>query len=321
MERRHTVAGVELLLLFLAVGLWWGVEETEKQIPEKTSKTIFDVIEVANVPIHFFGKIMDQDGQSVSGVLVQYNYSIEYGNMMGIAWGQQKITKGETVSDEVGSFSITGIKGHYLTVESLKKEGYLYRSKESRVYNFYGDSSSGKFRSNRNNPVVFALINKKTSEPLISYGGIFGTAFRVPGDGTPARWNLWEGRPDSNGDLQITFKRDPAVLVQVGAPKTWSAKIEVIGGGIVATSSEEPIYRAPENGYVSTIDYPKLEQKQGVGARLFYIKTSDEKYGLLQLEIYPGDDGPTTRCLIKAYMNPKVGSRNLEYDPVKAIKP
>jgi hypothetical protein len=142
----------------------------------------------------------------------------------------------------------------------------------------------------------------------------------VPGDGTAIRWNLWKGQSDPNGELQFTFTREPADLARVGPPVTWSAKIEISGGGIIEAQPDEVIYRAPEEGYASAVDYPKTEQKRGVSARSFYVKTADGKYGRLQLELYPGDEGPTARVLIKAYMNPS-GSKALQYDPSKRIEP
>jgi hypothetical protein len=295
-------------------------EEERKQKQQQRARTIFQAIEGTNVPISFWAKVLDQNGQSIQGVKIKYNYSTEHGNMTGVAWGQQKIHKGEAVTDAVGSFSITGLKGHHLTIESLSKEGYQYNPREANVYDYYGSTAAGKFIPERGNPVVFVMVEGAATEQLVSYGGDFGKTIRVPADGTPLRWNLWRGRPDANGELQLTFKREPTVMTRVGQPTTWSAKIEVMKGGIVEARPDELIHRAPEDGYTATVDYPKAEQKQGVGARSFYVKTADEKYGMITLELYPGDEGPNARCLIKAYMNPS-GSRNLEFDPKKAIKP
>jgi len=286
-------------------------EEERKQKQEERAKTIFQAIEGTNVPINFWGKVIDQDKRPIAGVKVSYNYSTEHGNIVGVAWGRQKIYKDETATDGAGSFAVTGLRGHDLTLESLNKEGYQYTPRGAAVYNFYGNTSGGKFTPDPNNPVLFVMVNKATAEPLVSYGGHFGKTMRVPGNGTPTRWNLWKGQSDANGELQITFTREPAVLARVGPPVTWSAKIEVIGGGIIEAPPDEAIYRAPEEGYASAVDYPKTEQKRGVSARSFYVKTADGRYGRLQLEIYPGDQGPTARCLIKASMNPS-GSPNLE---------
>ena len=295
-------------------------EGERKQKQEQRARTIFQAIEGTNVPINFWAKVVDQNGQPIEAVKIKYNYSIEHGNMMGVAWGQQKIHKGETVTDTVGSFSITGLKGHQLGIESLSKDGYQYNPRGAKVFDYYGSTAAGKFTAERSHPAVFVMVENAATEHLVSYGGDFGKTIRLPANGTPLRLNIWKGKPDPNGELQLTFKREPELMAQVGAPTTWSARAEVIGGGIVEAPPDELINRAPEEGYIPAVDYPKVEQKQGVGARSFYIKTADGKYGRLSLELYPGDEGPSARCLIKTYMNPS-GSRNLEFDPAKQIKP
>jgi len=215
------------------------------------------------------------------------------------------------VTDAAGTFTVSGINGHALTVDSLAKGGYAYRSGGAKVYNYYGDVSSGRFTPDPANPIVFVMVNKTAAEPLVSYGGSFGKTIRLPGDGSPVRWSLWKGQSDPNGELQITFKREPAVLVRPGQAVTWSAKVAIISGGIVEASPDAELYRAPENGYVLELEYPKTEQKRGVSARSFYITTADGKYGRIELDLYADDEGPTVRCLIKCLMNPS-GSRHLE---------
>jgi hypothetical protein len=240
--------------------------------------------------------------------------------MLGVAWSASKVHKASTTSDGVGRFSIAGIRGSGLTIESLKKDGYQYNPRGAKMYDYYGSTAAGKFIPERSNPVVFVMVEKAATEQLVSYGGDFGKTMRVPADGTPLRWNLWRGQRDPSGELQVTFKREPPLLTRVGSPTTWSAKIEVIKGGIVESQPDEALYRAPEHGYTPVVQYPKIQQKQGVPQRSFYIKTGDEKYGRIELRLYADDEGPSARCLIKAYMNPS-GSRNLEFDPAKQIKP
>jgi hypothetical protein len=293
-------------------------ERTHKQ--EERAKTIFEAIERANVPINFWGKVVDQEERPIAGAEISYSYSTEHGNMLGVAWSASKVHKGSMTSDGTGLFSIAGIRGSGLTIESLQKEGYQYNPREAKVYDYFGSTAAGKFAPERNNPVVFVMVDKAATEQLVSYGGDFGKTVRLPANGTPLRLNIWNGQPDPNGELELTFKREPERMTQVGAPTTWSAKVEVINGGIAEARPDELIHRAPDEGYTGAVDYPKVEQKQGVGARSFYVKTADRKYGRITLELYPGDEGPSARCLIKAYMNPS-GSRNLEFDPKKAIKP
>lgn len=286
-------------------------DEARRLQKEERAKTIFQAIEGTNVPISFWGKAVDQDERPIDGVKVSYSYSTEHGNMLGVAWGEQRIHKGETTTGAAGTFSIAGMKGHALTIEALTKEGYQYTARGAKSYNYHGSTAAGKFTPDATNPVLFVMVNKTTAEPLVTHGGTFGKTMRLPGNGTPVRWNVWQGQADANGELQVTLKREPAVLARVGQPVTWSAKVEVIGGGIIEAQPGEPIYRAPEEGYAPAVDYPKAEQKQGVPARSFYIRTADGKYGRVELDLYADDDGPTARCLIKAYMNPS-GSRNLE---------
>ena len=287
---------------------------------EERNKAMAQAIERTNVPISFWGKVVDQGQEPIGGARVRYNYSTEHSNAPGVAWGQQKIHKNETITDATGIFAVSGIRGRTLTIESLEKEGYNYVSKEAQVYNYYGNSPSGKFVPESSHPVVFVMMNKAASEQLVSYGGNFGKTVRLPGNGTPIRWNLWKGQPDPEGQLQVTFKRDPTVLARVGQPVAWSAKVEIIGGGIAEAPPDEPLYQAPESGYVSELDYPKVEQKRGIPTRSFYIKTGEGKYGRIELHLYADDEGPTARCLIKTIMNPS-GSRVLESAPSPQVTP
>lgn len=288
-----------------------GRDEDRLLKQAERAKAINAIIESGNVPINFWGKVVDQEGNPVSGVAIRYSYSTEHGNLLGVAWSASKVHKGSTASNETGVFSIQRLRGSVLSIESLQKEGYSYNPRRANTYDYYGSNAAGKFKPESNNPVLFVMTNKATAEPLVSFGGDFGKTMRLPGDGAPVRWSVWKGQIDPNGELQVTFTREPAVLARVGQPATWSAKVEIVGGGIIEASPDELLYRAPEEGYVSVLDYPKSEQKRGVGHRDFYIKTADEKFGRIQLELYPGDDGPTARCLIKSSLNPN-GSRNLE---------
>jgi len=297
----------------------YSPEGTQKIEQEEKKRSIFRAIESANMPISFWGQVVDQGGDPVPGVSIRYSYSVERGNTLGVPWSDTKVFKGEITSTPNGIFAITGLRGSSMTIESLQKEGFQHNPRGAMVFNYFGHTASGKFVADQNNPVHFVMVNKATVEPLVTYGGSFGKTMRLPGDGTSVRWNVWKGQPDSNGELQLTLKREPAVITRVGQPVTWSAKVEVIGGGIVEASPDELLYRAPAEGYVPVVDYPKAEQKGGVPARSFYVRTANGKYGRIELDLYVGDEGPTARCLIKAYMNPS-GSRILEGgNPMQAL--
>lgn len=269
---------------------------------------IFEAIEATNVPIQLWGKVVDQDSLPLGGVNVKYDYTIEHGNLSGVAWSDQEVRTGEAVTDKDGLFSVQGLKGHELTIVGLEKAEYQFRSKGDMTFDFYGSTASGKFVPDRQRPIVLTMAHKDQMEPLIHVKG----SLRVHGEGTPERWNLWQGEPDPNGELSVTLRREPAVLERPGQAATWSADLQIIGGGIVEAPWDEDVRRAPESGYVPIVAYPKVEQKQGVPHRSFYVKTADGRFGRLQVQLDAYSQGETARCSISGDMNPRPGSRNLE---------
>lgn len=278
---------------------------TDRANPRK----IFEAIEATNVPINFWGKVVDQDSQALSGVRVEYDYSIEHGNLLGVAWSDQERRTGEALTNGDGLFSIQGLRGHALSLLAFKHPEYQFRSKGAVSFDFYGSTASGKFAPNQSKPVAFTMVRKDRLEPLVhSKGGL-----RVRADGTPERWNLWEGEADPNGELMVILRREPGVLQRPGQPAKWSADLQIVSGGIIEASWDEDVRRAPEAGYVDSIPYPEREQKPGVPYRAFYIKTVDGKFGRLQIELDPPrGEGTAAACYIACDMNPRPGSRNLE---------
>jgi hypothetical protein len=284
------------------------VEETRPPSDRTDPLKIFEAIEATNVSITFWGKVVDQDGLPVSGVTVRYDYTVEHGNLSGVAWSNQEERTGETVSGPDGVFSVLGLKAHNLGILSVKHPDYQYRGKEALSFDYYGSTASGKFVSDRRKPVIFTIVQKQRLEPLIHTKG----RLSVPGDGTPERWNLWSGETDPSGELALIFRADPGVSATPAQLVNWSAELKVAEGGITEAPWDEDVRRAPESGYSASVVYPKVNQKQGVPHRSFYLRTADGKYGRIQVEISTSHDGRTARCFITADMNPRPGSRNLE---------
>lgn len=285
--------------------------EERRQTEEERANTIRSAIEGTNVPIKFWGRVVDQNGAPLEGVKVSYSRQTEHSTLPGMPWANSKIHRGETATSAGGNFSITGVSGHYLTIEGFAKAGYRTPEQFAPAranYDYFGSGPSGRFNADKSRPVEFVMLAERAVEPLVAHGGNFGRQVRVPADGTPVRWNLWTGKSDPDGELQVTFKREATGAGQTGS---WEAKVEVIGGGIVEAPRDENVWQAPEEGYQSAADYPKAEQTRGDPSRAFYIKTADGKYGRLELELFANDRGPTARCLVKTQMNPQLGSRSL----------
>lgn len=288
--------------------------ETLKRNQEERIQITFNAIEGSNQPIDFWGKVLDQDDRPVTGVRVRFSYSIEHGTMLAVRWGAQENRGGNVTTDAAGNFYIGGIRGHVLEIESLIKEGYFSTKRDVLNYDYYGSTSQGRFKPSQSAPILFAMIDETAVKDIAKYGYELDTSFHLIGDGAPVRWNLRAERPDPNGELQLTFRREPLFLSNSGERSKWELKIELVGGGIIATSPADVIYRAPENGYLTFIDYPKTEQKRGYRERAFYFRTSANQYGLMHLELHPDDKGESARLYIQSWLNSS-GGRLLEAGP------
>ncbi|MDQ6632647.1 MAG: hypothetical protein M3Y82_12990, partial [Verrucomicrobiota bacterium] len=105
-----------------------------------------------------------------------------------------------------------------------------------------------------------------------------------------------------------------------GEKYDWKCRISIPGGGLQIYSEEFP-FHAPENNYVST-DEIDMTVRSDAGwqvdvERKYFIHTSDGKFGRIVFGMVAGGDH---FCVIESYLN-SLGSRNLEFDPQKAINP
>ena len=288
-------------------------DESEASAREERAKMIRSLIEAANVPIDFWGKVTDQDGVPLEGVKIAYTGLILWGNDVGVSW-EPKLHKGQAVSDATGSFAITGFRSHSLGLDSFNKPGYVYKGRPNHSYDFGGNMPEWRFIPQRDKPVCFAMVNERLLEPLVEFEG----RLRVTGDGTPGYWNLWSGEPDDDdgpdlsGELSIIFRSELAVPTNPAQLLNWSADLEIVGGEIIEAPWEEEIHRAPESGYSATVPYSREPEKKGIIGCAYYLRTRNGNYGRIQMEISPSHDGRTARCFITSEMNPRAGSRNLE---------
>jgi hypothetical protein len=288
-------------------------DESEASAREERAKMIRRIIEAANAPIEFWGKVTDQDGVPLEGVKIAYTGLILWGNDVGVSW-EPKEHKGQAVSDATGSFGITGFKSNSLGLDSFSKPGYVYRGRPNHSFDFGGNMPEHKFVPQRDKPVCFAMVNERILGPLTHMEG----RLRLSGDGTIGRWNLWtgepddDGEPDPSGELTIIFRSELAAPANPTHVFDWSADLEIVGGGIMETAWVEEFHRAPEAGYSATVPYSKEPAKRGIIGCAFYLQTRNGNYGRIQVEISPSHDGRTAHCFITSDMNPRPGSRNLE---------
>lgn len=102
-----------------------------------------------NRPIEFYGKVVCDSGEALSGAEVRF----------GCVGFPEKIIGTNTLTDAQGMFALSGLSGTILNV-LVRKAGYEeLPGTNKKQFHFYDGPNS--FRSDSNNPVVFHL-HKKT---------------------------------------------------------------------------------------------------------------------------------------------------------------
>jgi hypothetical protein len=266
------------------------------------------IIGWSNVRIDYYGKVIDQNDHPLGGVRVRYSIQSLYVFFVAVGGGSKFH---EVTTDSNGLFVISGEKGTGLGIESLTKDEYKYSKKAARG-GLYSGNGILNYKPDQNHPEIFTMIKRGSADPLVHYD----THLTVPCDGTPARINTMSGKAEIDGDLQITLKREPYNIVFGGPHFSWSAKIEAIGGGLVELVGTGT-YRAPQDGYRQqfVFDMSANDPEWGGGIRkVFYIKTRDNRYGRITINLDADYQPPPSNAFLEVYMNPKPGSRNLEYD-------
>lgn len=84
---------------------------------------------------------------------------------------------------------------------------------------------------------------------------------------------------------------------------------------------------APTDGYHPQIEVKMPADDPKWSSRLskqYFAKLPGDRYARFSIRFYGGskDDGADRNFVVlESYVNPKPGSRNLEFDPAKAVKP
>lgn len=269
----------------------------------------------ANRPISFFGLVIDQDANPIPGVKVtlQIRRTKEVGAVgIGDTFDYPTLTTGED-----GRFTLTGANGALLAVKSLEKSGYEPSVKALRSSYWYWREPKDAFYPNAERPEVFRMWKKAGAEKLVRKG--FGKP--LLGDGTPAKFDLLDGRiVTQGGDLRVTLERVPHKVEWGQRNYEWTITVEAIDGGIVE-SHDEQMYRAPAEGYqpkfsihMAANDANWTDTKDAAA----YVKIRGGKfYGRVEMKFMVGSDREAgTPFNMTSFINPS-GSQNLEYDSLQ----
>jgi hypothetical protein len=253
-----------------------------------------------NIPIAFYGKVIDQNGSPVVGAKVDLEVGIDHYELN---TSEEKNYALE--SDQNGNFTLTNAFGAGFDI-SIGKTGYELSQKTLRSYVY---TVGNIFHPDPNNPVVFKMWKIAGKEPLVS-SAWHG---KVACDGTTNRYDLISGHPDTSGALEIICSRTPLTVPPPGSAHfDYKFQIRVHDGSIQPTE-DEFTYLAPENGYSPSLtvaqkaDDPKWRASV---TQEFYIKTADGHYGRLFVDWYAWQT-PPVHLEWDCSINPS-GSHNLE---------
>lgn len=238
------------------------------------------------MPINFYGKVLDQNGQPIQGVNVRFQWTDT-----SAAGTSEKLTE----TDGMGMFSLQNEKGKRLGV-FVSKDGYHAVDRGRGSFEYAAFYEPIYHEPEASNPVVFQLIKKRPADALVRTE----QEVKLPQIGSVATVKM-----DASTNIEIKLLAN-----ETKSDQPWSVQVTANGGGLQATIDEFPV-EAPTGGYQSstTLDRksPKPPNWSGLHqGGIFYVKTANG-YGRLELRMITGKDW----ARVTTYVNP-TGSRNLE---------
>ena len=290
-----------------------SISESAKATPatqtESRKKPVAIVSGVFSAPIEFYGRVVDQNRQPVSGAEVGFQAADQF-----MAAGTRYSAK----SDSDGYFSITGIRGAGLGV-IVTKDGYdKLKGHSNQTFGYgMGPDSFRKVPPTKGKPAMFVLRKKAACERLVR---ISSRQYPISRDGTPNEVNLETGKAVDAGEGHLRVECWANDEVKDAQRRfDWKCRISVPGGGLVGRNPEFD-FEAPEDGYrlaeeiTVRTDDPR-QRWSPEEDREYFLKLGGGKYARVQLSVHVGSN---PMVILESYLNPS-GSRNLEYDPKKKI--
>ena len=263
-----------------------------------------------NVAIDFWGQVVDQDNQPLSGVKIEAS-TREWSRGFPLSL-KSKFPTNHFVSDQLGQFSIHNMRGDSLVLERIQKDGYELATNQPTIF---GYGTSEQYRADASRPVVYHMWKLRGAEPTIDYRKHVDPS----ADGVPVFVNLVTGEMGKNvkrPDLRIAVKRTPVFRPGGDTGRfDWRIELEAVNGGLQVSESIF-MYWAPESNYQSQwhCEYLK-DAPDWVDARVvrLYLRTRDGNYARITLSFRAWATEDWVGLTVDSYLNPS-GSRNLEFD-------
>ncbi len=252
-----------------------------------------------NKAVDFWGKVVDQDGQAISGV--QIVLQVRHWHYNPPADLDSDFPKYEMTTDADGKFKLSGVTGDVLELESMQKNNYRLSPRTPHSLGTSGGSLE--------QPVIFKMWKEGAKQLLVTGSHVFGIDL-----GKIYTLDLIQGEKfvgETVGDLRVSITR--ASDAKPREKYQWSFSIEAIGGGLLE-SDDEFMYLAPESGYEPKIEMqldPDNSDWKGEITKQFFIRARNgQVYGRVQVTIY-SIYNVHSAIEVNYAINPN-GSRNLQ---------
>ncbi len=270
---------------------------TSRVTSSQQSALIRQAIEEQNVPLDFYGRVTDQETNSLAGAKVKMRVrhwdASSYGSSIPI----------EKETDADGRFDVHGVTGDAFDVEGITKAGY-----ELEPTRRGHPAKEGSYSQ----PVLFRMWSTNVHESIISGQ----KSFHIEPDGRPYVIDLTSGtlQEGGDGDLRVWIK-----YVTESTPTqnvNWSSEIDLINGGLLQeTNGGSSMYLAPDGDYEPLFRFDQAirpGQRGSTGENRFFLRLKDGKeYGRISIELFaPYNDKVPGLIRIGYVINPS-GSRIL----------
>jgi len=277
--------------------------EYEKGV--KIANLLHDQLTKADVPITFYGKVVDQNKDPVEGVVIEgkatYYNGVKSLDYMQKGKNPYEYTPFSVVTDSDGRFVIEGIKGRSMRF-ILKKENY--QSNQNRFnYTYDPLEKNLKHEPNIDKPVVFTMwksVNVKL-EGLIKERRV---RIRVKRD--QYSYVKMLPRPVQATDKEFDFKVKISSKDLGEKSEEWTLLLES-NTGFFAITDDDFLYEAPEAGYQNKIELPISPNRrmptQRYKFKLYYKDGDGIFYASLDCTITKSSDGDSI-FYFNAVVNP-----------------
>lgn len=249
--------------------------------------TIGAMVKKLDTSIHFYGRVVDQNGDPVEGARVAVG--IRRFSLFGPFFMGSKNLRAFT--DREGHFDVWELRGSQLFIGEISREGYEFIRNENRNndFTFKGLPGEPVFIPDKNDPVIFRLRKKQEDRTFLieePRGGvqvhaedsgvlkgkdlIEGKGFRVP-----------EGEPESHFSENCDLWYRAIFDEETGDWRVF-LKSAGLGGGIFA--SDHSLYVAPDGGYLEEYSFVPVGREIPVD-KFLYIRSRTPAI-FTRLEIY-----------------------------------